>query len=97
MGKLRACYSPHFSLKALSWAQHSSPLTSHLDAPIEITLLQEKRDGPSDKFESVGTLAYHGVICFVLSRTKVAVRICFATAFLVPHEIKASRTPLLSV
>ena len=59
---------------------------SHLTAPIELTLSQEKREGPSERFESVGTLAYHGVICFALSSTSVAVRIFFAIQFRVSQK-----------
>ena len=58
-GLVRSLGSPHFSVKATTSAHTCLQATSHQITPIARSLSRENRDGLSERFESVGTLAYH--------------------------------------
>ena len=74
MGLLRKEHSSVFKLglshgllfpifqSAVSLSQQTEASILHSAAPRAITFSQLNRDGPSERFESVGTLAYQGVI-----------------------------------
>ena len=92
-----ACSSPQFSERATSCSQLAKGSSLHSSAPMSKTFWQLNLEGPSERFESVGILAYQGVSCFVHSSAIVATKIFFAVTFIEMQEVRESRTPLLSV
>ena len=92
-----ACSSPHLTAKVSTASQQLETSNSHSQAPSDKRCSTLSLGGPSAMFESVGTLAYHGVSCFSQSKPSVATKIRFVSTLFVCPVISASLTALLSV
>jgi hypothetical protein len=97
LDEAEASSSPHCLSNLSISSQQASTSKGVATAPRATSCLTDKQEGASAQFWSVGAFEYHGVSCRSHSSAKVAIKIFLATKFEGQHEMRASRTAVLSV